>query len=240
MRILLFKVFNTIETWEFIERHAGFITLRNFDIMRIGELLSKRILTTPIFNNAYVMAGSHVRYNILRYKHEKYLAMIEREFIQEERFKAILDAPSLLHIYDLLRECSLIGPFLAYQYAIDFNYTPIIDFDENSFAKAGVGTIRGVQKCFSDLENWSVEDTVRYTHDNLHHYQKQYGFDDFKNLFGREPTLVDVQNCFCETDKYLRVTMPELNINRSRIKQKYLRPKDPIDYMFPPKWGLIT
>lgn len=238
LRVLVFKIFNRIETWELLERERGVLTLENFNAAAIGALLSKRILTGPVFTNAYVMAGSHARYDTLRYKHEKYLAMVQAEWVEQGRFRAILDAPSLSRIYDLCRECSLIGPFLAYQYAIDFNYTPFVDHDENSFVKAGVGAVRGVHKCFSDLQGKSPEDAVRWTHDRLQHYQELYGFTDFKNLFGRDPTIVDVQSLFCETDKYLRATMPKLSSNRVRLKQKFMKAGEPIDWVFPPKWKL--
>ena len=38
-----------------------------------------------------------------------------------------------------------IGDFLAYQYTIDFNYSPYLNFSENSFVKAGIGAIRGIK-----------------------------------------------------------------------------------------------
>ena len=38
---------------------------------------------------------------------------------------------------------------------------------------------------------------------------------------GHPPTLIDFQNCFCETDKYLREKWLELIVGNVRIKQKY-------------------
>ncbi len=48
-------------------------------------------------------------------------------------------------VYNILRGCSFIGDFLAYQYTIDFNYSPYLNFSENSFVKAGIGAIRGIK-----------------------------------------------------------------------------------------------
>ena len=69
--------------------------------------------------------------------------------------------------------------------------------------------------------------------------RKRYGYDKFKSLPGREPTLIDLQNCFCETDKFLRVEMPELQVDNVRIKQHY-KPtyNKAIEYQFPYKWGI--
>lgn len=66
--------------------------------------------------------------------------------------------------------------------------------------------------------------------------QKKYGYIEFRPLKGHEPTLLDLQNCFCETDKFLRAKMPDLLVGNKRIKQKYKSQGDSIYYMFPPKW----
>jgi hypothetical protein len=241
LRILVFKIFNKIETWEFIESSLGCqISVRTFDVDRISQLLTQRIKEAAIFNPAYMMTGSHAKYNSYNAKHEKWLRMVEKEFIGDRLFGKLIKAPSMASVYEMLREKSFIGGFLAYQYTIDFNYSPVIDFDENSFVKAGIGSIRGIKKCFYEDRKYSYEDLIRYTQENFDFYQDHFGYSDFKNLFGRQPTLIDLQNCFCETDKYLRVKMPELQVDNIKIKQKYrANPKlDAISYMFPPKWNL--
>jgi hypothetical protein len=237
-RILLFKVFNNINTWNFLESALGDIKISSFNVDKMSILLSDRIKSTPIFSPAYMMTGSHSRYAQYKSKHEKWLRMIDREMIKGKRFQRIVNAKSLEQVYHILLECSFLGSFLAYQYAIDFNYSQTIDFDENSFVKAGIGALRGIKKCFKDLGSYSPEDCIRYTQDNLDVFQKKYGYADFKPLFTRLPQLIDLQNCFCETDKYLRVKLPELRVDNMRIKQKFVHPKQNINFFFPPKWGI--
>jgi len=60
------------------------------------------------------------------------------------------------------------------------------------------------------------------------------------NLWERKLQLIDCQNLFCEVDKYLRATNPELNqgSGRKRIKQKFNKSKGPISLFFPPKWKI--
>ena len=140
-------------------------------------------------------------------------------------------------VFTLMEKCSFIGGFLAYQYTVDFNYSPYINFDENSFVKAGIGAIRGIKKCFLSIGE-EYEDAIRYTFEHLDDYRKKFGYDDFKPLPGRVPHLIDLQNCFCETDKYLRAKMPELLVGNVRIKQRYKESSSPIDYEFPPKWNI--
>jgi len=237
-RILIFKIFNKIETWEYLESKIGSISIKNFDLQKVNRLLSERMSQTPIYNNAYMMTGTHSKYNHLRFKHEKWLQMVQNEIVEEKTLEKIVKAKSLEKVYQLLRERSFIGDFLAYQYTIDLNYSPVIDFSEDTFVKAGIGSIRGVKKCFYPLGKSSFEDAIRYTHDNFEKYQQKYGFTEFKSLFGRQPTLIDIQNCFCETDKYLRAKMPELQVDNKRIKQKYKSGKPSLDLFFPPKWSI--
>ena len=132
----------------------------------------------------------------------------------------IIRAESLEEVYLFLRNCSFIGNFLAYQYAIDLNYSPVINFDENTFVKAGIWAIRGIKKCFWEKDKkYSYEDYIRFTEENFIKYQKRFWYTSFKNLFWRNPTLIDLQNCFCETDKYLRAKVPSLIVENKRIKQ---------------------
>lgn len=238
LRILIFKVFNRIDTWEYIEEALGEISLKTFDVPSLSKLLTQRIENRPIFNSAYLMTGSHQDYKQYASKHERWLQMIDKKFVKEKLFAKIISAKSLQEIYELLCSCPFIGEFLGYQYAIDFNYSEIINFDENSFVKAGIGAIRGLKKCFFDTDGYSYEDLIYYTQDNILKYRERYGCSDFKNLFGREPTLIDLQNCFCETDKYLREKMPELKVDNVRIKQKYRKNENKINYFFPPKWNI--
>lgn len=237
LRILIFKIFNKIETWEYIEQTYGEITTTHFDVKQISRLLNERQLYAPIFNNAYMMTGSHKRYDYLSTKHEKWLTMVKEEFLGERVIEKVLNAKSLEDVYNQLRECSFLGGFLAYQYAIDFNYSPYVNFDENSFVVAGIGAIRGIQKCFIS-HGKTYEDAIHFTLQHFEELQKQYGYTDFKPLDNHAPTLLDLQNCYCETDKFLRAKMPELLVGNKRIKQKYKQTLAPLQYFFPPKWNV--
>ena len=61
-----------------------------------------------------------------------------------------------------------------------------------------------------------------------------------KYLEKRKLQLIDCQNIFCEVDKYTRVAFPNYKGNyRSRIKQHFIpNLAQPIDYFYPPKWGI--
>lgn len=237
LRILVFKIFNKIETWQYLEENYGDISCEHFDVDYICGLLSKRQKSAPIFSNAYMMTGSHRLYDYLPSKHAKWMQMVKDEFLGQGVVDDVLRAKSMDRVFRLMEQCSFVGDFLAYQYTIDFNYSPYINFDENSFVKAGIGAVRGIKKCFSSIGD-DYEAAIRYTFEHLDEYRKEFGYDEFKPLPGRDPHLIDIQNCFCETDKYLRVKMPELLVDNVRIKQRYKETPLAIDYVFPPKWNI--
>jgi hypothetical protein len=134
----------------------------------------------------------------------------------------------------------MIGKFLAYQYAIDINYSTLIDFNEMDFVMPGPGAMDGIRKCFSNLGNYSEADVIRHVTDRQEQEFERLGIS-FKTLWGRRLQLIDCQNLFCETDKYARLAHPEVSgiSGRTRIKQLYTdNNRTPIPYFFPPKWGL--
>ena len=236
LRILVFKVFNKIETWEYLSQ-INEITIYSFNVEELSKELAKRQKDCPIFSNAYMMAGSHALYRGVSAKHQVWLQMIEDEFIKGHGLKQVLKATSMAEVYSQLMNYPLIGNFLAYQYTIDFNYSPYLNFDENSFVKAGIGAVRGIKKCFKSYGE-SFEDAILYTHEHFEELIKKYGYTEFQPLPGRKPKLIDLQNCFCETDKYLRAKMPELKVGNVRIKQHYKPTEGRIKFVFPYKWGV--
>lgn len=237
LRILVFKVFNRIETWNYLSKITD-ITVDSFFVAKLTKALTIRRQNYPIFSNAYMMTGCHSGYGEISSKHQVWLQMIEDEFIKGKGLQKVLAATSMVEVYNQLRDCPLIGDFLAYQYTVDFNYSPYLNFDEDSFVKAGVGAVRGIKKCFSSYGH-DYEDAIYYIHDHFEELQERYGYTNFRPLPGRNPKLIDLQNCFCETDKYLRAKMPELKVGNIRIKQHYKPSSEGIDYYFPDKWGVV-
>jgi hypothetical protein len=141
--------------------------------------------------------------------------------------------------FELLASVPSFGPFLAYQYATDLNYSALTNFKETEFVVAGPGALDGISKCFEDAADLAPSDVINYMADHQAEYLKTI-VGDFDDLWGRPLQLIDCQNLFCEISKYSRVAFPEISgrAGRTRIKQKY-QPAGPIAAPFyPPKWGL--
>lgn len=238
-RTLLFKLFNKIETWELLEAEVGPIRWADYSFERFNAVLTRAMESgRSIYSAAYIMASGRSAFGHAR-KHANHLCLLER--MMADRLPARLHQarPGLEEVYQTIVGYPSIGPFLAYQYAIDLNYGPLLEASEDDFVMPGPGALDGIAKCFSDLGDYAPQDVIRWTRDRQHEDFERLGLS-FQNLWGRDLTLIDCQNLFCETDKYARVVHPEARgrSDRTRIKQLYRPTPGLIRYWYPPKWGL--
>ncbi len=237
-RILLFKLFNKIETWEYLELKLGDINWYNFNYRVYNDILTHYLSKgNRVYSNAYMMPPATKVFHQER-KHSNHLLLLE--FMMKDKLSdKILNSKSLQKIYLYLLSYPSLGPFLAFQYAIDINYSTLSNFSENDFVVAGPGAKDGISKCFQNYKDFSLEYIIKYVTERQDNEFKRYGLD-FQSLWGRKLHLIDCQNLFCEISKYTRVALPNLEgcANRKRIKQKFKYNKTPIDFFYPPKWGI--
>ncbi|MEQ1567182.1 MAG: nucleotide kinase domain-containing protein [Myxococcota bacterium] len=237
LRVLLFKVFNRIDTWRTIEAAVGTVSTTSFDTAVLDRALNLAMDSGGrVYSAAYIMpvaaayAGGR--------KHSSHLRLLAA-MLANDLPERIADAGRLSDVYKLLLGYSGIGPFLAFQYAIDLNYTDVVRFDEMDFVVPGPGCLSGLRKCFSDRGDYTDEELIRWVTD-----RQEAEFDarsiTFRTLFGRRLHLIDCQNLFCEVDKYARVAHPEAGglAGRTRIKQKYTPLGALPTPVFPAKWGI--
>ena len=85
------------------------------------------------------------------------------------------------------------GDFLAFQFAIDINYTNVIDHDEATFVVAGPGARDGLAKTFSDPEGTSAEALIEHMMNEQEAEFDRLGLQ-FRSLWGRPLQLIDCQN----------------------------------------------
>jgi NTP pyrophosphatase (non-canonical NTP hydrolase) len=236
-RILLFKLFNKIETWELLEQSFGPLTFRDYSFKRYERVLDKAMARgDSIYSAAYIMpSGGSLGHSK---KHRNHLTLIERMMADALPAK-LADAGSMQEAFELILAYPTIGDFLAYQYVTDINYSTVTNFSEMEFVVPGPGAIDGIRKCFLDTGGLSDPDVIRVMADRQESEFERLGLR-FRNLWGRKLQLIDCQNLFCETDKYARVVHPEASgkTGRTRIKQKFKANDVTIEYWYPPKWGI--
>jgi hypothetical protein len=239
-RIILFKLFNKIETWQYLEDAVGPLVWDEFSFDRYDRFLSRRLAAGDrIYSAAYIMPSGESSFGH-KLKHQNHLRMIE--YLLHGDYPARLsDCTGMADAFALLRTVPFLGPFLAYQYVTDLNYSRLTSFGEDEFVMAGPGALDGIHKCFVGADRVNSADIIRF----MWEHQDQY-FDnleiEFLSLWGRPLQLIDCQNIFCEISKYARVAFPEYAgvAGRKRIKQKFQPAGALPQPWYPPKWNIDT
>lgn len=237
-RTLLFKIFNKIETWKALEQEFGALTLDAYDFEAFDALLSHRQDSGQRnYAAAYIMPSAGNVFGFRR-KHSNHLRLIE--WMLRERFvDRLRQAPSMRDAFTILVSAPSLGPFLAFQFIIDINYSRITEFSEREFVVAGPGALDGISKCFIDARGVHPAAIIAHMADRQRDYLTELGIE-FCDLWGRELQLIDCQNLFCEISKYARVAFPEISghSGRTRIKQKFRSSGRVPTPWYPPKWRL--
>jgi hypothetical protein len=235
--IVAFRTFSKIATWtDLIEQLGGHPKISH---LRDGSF--ERALSTirsrgdRIYTGAFILCATDAYGRGI--KHLNHVELFKHMFLRENLAQRIAETPSLEALYKLIHEFPLMGDFMSYQTAIDLNYSTLVDFSENDFTQPGPGALRGIRKVFSDLGDYAPSDVIRWMADRQRLEFERRNLK-FEGLWGRDLQSIDVQNLFCETDKYCREAVPSLASARTKIKSKFVASPAPIEYFFPPKWKL--
>lgn len=237
-RTILFKLFNKIETWELLERQVGLLSWRAVDLNKLSAALDHALACgRRVYSAAYIMPPPNLGHVRKHANHLALLAMMMGQGLPEQ----ITKARSLSEVYDLLKAYPGLGSFLAFQYAIDLNYSNILQFKESDFVIAGPGALDGIAKCFQSSQGWTAAEIIFHMVERQHMEFERLNLS-FNGLFGRPLQPIDCQNIFCEISKYARVAHPDVpgNLSRKRIKQTFgPAERSPLEVLFlPPRWAL--
>jgi hypothetical protein len=237
-RVLLFKLFNKIETWELLERALGPITFEDYRFTAYDGVLTRAMRGgNPIYSAAYIMPPGNRAFGRSA-KHQNHLLLLERMMV-DQLGERLTEIRTMQEGFEKLRAYPMIGDFLAYQFITDINYSEITNFGEMDFVVPGPGARDGLRKCFADPGGLNEPELIRLMADLQEQEFERLGLA-FQSLWGRRLQLIDCQNLFCEVDKYARVAHPQIagKTGRTRIKQKFKPKSAPIDLFYPPKWKL--
>jgi hypothetical protein len=236
-RIILFKLFNKIETWELLSAAFEVIAYRDFRVERYDQVLSDAMSKgRKIYSAAYIMPSGGPK--AFGRKHCSHLGLLER-MMKDQVPAKIAEMRSMEAAFTLLRSYPMIGDFLAFQFVTDLNYSTLTMFDEMDFVVAGPGARDGMRKCFPYADLRRSSDIIRLVADIQEEQFGRLGIA-FDSLWGRRLQLIDCQNLFCEVDKYSRQAHPHIKglSGRTRIKQQFAPAGKPLKLFYPPKWNI--
>ncbi|WP_434299323.1 nucleotide kinase domain-containing protein [Corallococcus exiguus] len=237
-RTILFKLFNRIDTWELlVDRLGETPNWRGFNVERYARILDAAYASGKrLYSAAYIMPSPPFGNERKHRNHLQLLDCMMRDGAPGKVGRAL----SLEEVFKALREYPSLGDFLAFQFAIDLNYSEFVDFPEADFVVAGPGARDGIAKCFSNTSSLTEAEIIAHVAMIADEEFDRLGLQ-FHKLGGKRPLqLIDCQNLFCEVDKYARVAHPEFSgeSGRTRIKQKFSANYAALPQFYPPKWEL--
>jgi hypothetical protein len=257
LRVLLFRIFNRIDTWEYLEKEFSRLDMsiewRTWSSSAVEWLLRKRVSAGyPVFTGVYRITSKDCYDRGTKYGN--YVGCIDEIML---RSHGIIATTSLRAVFEQLLDVPLIGPFLSMQLCTDLGYAGY-PWSENDFIYPGPGCRRGVSKtfgvAFGDVEA-IMSKVAEVTEAAPKHFPGLELPATTKSASKvHSLSLMDVQNLFCEFDKYLRISHPDVRVVgfgmrrvAKRPKQQYAPARDdngelrsplswPDSYTFPEGW----
>lgn len=165
-----------------------------------------------VFTGAYLVSTNGVRMDKIDYILDRVLTPIwergcsPKEFIEtENKIYCINDQCTLEDYWKYLTQFDGLGSFMAGQVIADLKYIePVLEnaSDWWTFAPLGPGSIRGLNRFFGRDTNKSLKQEQGLL--EIQSAQKM-----IEERLGMKLPAHDVQNCFCEYDKFIRVKRGE-------------------------------
>lgn len=213
--IYLFRLFNNLETWErFPYKFDATAHIADIQPWIDSETANGR----SVYGRAYLLSSA--------FPYRIYIEILQ-DLIESGAYITLLDSESLAEKYDTLRSYKGFGEFLAYQFALDFSYYKINVEEYDSFVIPGVGAVRGASRVFDGLSKRKLG----FVMSAIAHEWKA----DFK-FFGWNIKGNDIQNIFCEFDKYARIELPDMPSTKGQKRvntRQYKVTKAPYEIYFP-------
>ena len=200
-RAILYRFTNRPETWDHLKDVYGRWPLA--DDMN-GDLV-QALHETPggqIFSGAYIIMPTPGKEGDKVVGAVALTRRLTARGTSEYAVDAVAGATSAARAYEALRGHFGMGDFMSMQILTDWGYYwP--EYDENEFVVAGPGAVRGVAHLFPDGTKHNAADVIRWTRDS---WYEDLACPSLALPGGghRAPSLMDIQNTFCEFSKYVR------------------------------------
>lgn len=235
---ILFRIYNRIETAELLNLDdEDFFTPEIYQDHSVSwvDKCRKQIKLADdkyrFFTNAYKVGGTTVGLRVLYPKEKlKYLrpVLLVDDLIKRDFARSLTECETQNDVFELLRSIKGIGNFIAYQIFVDLTYIKDFPFSENEFVVAGPGCRFGLELLLknhgdSTFNRMTSEEVLFWIRDNADNMFEEYGWDP-NNLFYDLPefdrclNIMSLENIFCEFQKYIRASSPNMSNPRNRYK----------------------
>ena len=110
-RVMLFKLFNRISTWESLDEALGPLTFASFDLKAYEDVLEEAYKSSPLYTSSYQIPPPQLGESICFKNHLRLLKLMMDEDLPGQLLLRdhMRDAFEIIHLYPSM------GPFLSYQ-----------------------------------------------------------------------------------------------------------------------------
>ncbi|MDB5177562.1 MAG: hypothetical protein JWN75_1230 [Candidatus Saccharibacteria bacterium] len=187
-----------------------------------------KMLGNKVYTGAYMIrAESNQKAEWFSWPKQRYVAeiVIGRLWETRDHWQTLLsggdypgEATRMEEVWQYFQSPHFIGwgPFMAYQVCVDLRWTRYLSAapDIQTWAAVGPGSRRGLNRLAGRPVDYVLPQRDAVVEMRLIHREQP----QFRAAHVPPIDLSDIQNCLCETDKYLRVALDE-----GRPRAKYIR-----------------
>ena len=262
-RVMLFRSFNKVETWEYLTKTFGALTWRTFDLKAMEHALLQRT-QTPLYNSAYIMPAPKLGGAVNASNHLRLIQLMMQEQLpsQLQKLEHLKDAHGRIMLFPGM------GEFMALQYVncvlppslfaqltpdcqctsihirllLDLNMTPHFKFSEDEWVALGPGSLECLYKMFGPGVRGQELAALRW----LHHTQREHFLrlgtpsEGLPKLIEGRPSglsMVDIEHSLCECAKYSRAAHPDIPGRRQKVSKRPFVPRPgPVTAEVPSHW----
>lgn len=215
MNIVLYRLFNKIETSELI----GWVNFGDYNEQEIREKLQRAEPGYVYYTNAFFTSGMRRCFKY-KYPDESFGPMRVLKECYDSRYKivrGIRRAKTPMDVIRTLTSIDGIGNFLSYQMFVDFTFLEEFPWSENEFVVSGPGCIAGLNLLFDDPDGLTHDELLFWLRDHCPITEEEC-FTLLSDLpeWDRRMNIMSLENCMCELSKYIRAAE-----GTGRPKNKY-------------------
>ena len=215
--ILLFRLFNKIETMELL---GGWVDFFNYNPALVRSQLQSAPVDYVYFTNAYLSSGMKKEFNKYFPNEPMRVMNIPNvvESFSNDLYQNVFSAQSPQEVVDAFKGINGISDFLAYQVFVDLTYLDDFPWSENEFVVAGPGCELGLDGLFEDKGGLTYDELLFWLRDNCP-ITREWCMEHMTDLpeDERYMNVMSLENCMCELGKYMKTY---LGAGRPRSRYK--------------------
>ncbi|KEP55689.1 hypothetical protein V565_001450 [Rhizoctonia solani 123E] len=222
-RTVLFRLFNRISTYEYLERRCGPLTIANFNIPRWSAALTKlQSQGNSLYTGAYQINWPNFGAETAnKPSHEKHFILI-KHMLDDGIPGKIRGYARLQDVFNSILAYPSCGQFISYQLALDLNMLPEVHCDQDTWAPVGPGSMRGLLKMFGPGVKGIENEAMLYLLGIQDQHWRRLGVDMDRPVHGPglcppKIGLPEIEHGLCEVDKYSRMRHPNIVLGGGKV-----------------------